>query len=61
MVRYGNQVRICDGSPLDGCVGIAYDVKPERVLVLLDREVFWAVMPDQLEVVTAHDDAARQG
>jgi hypothetical protein len=51
MVRYGNRVRICDGSPLDGVEGIAYDVKPERVWVLIDREVFWAVTHEQLEVV----------
>ncbi len=51
MVRYGNKVRICDGSPLDGAVGVAYDVKLERVWVLLDREVFWAVAPEQLEVI----------
>lgn len=51
MVRYGNRVRIRDGSPLDGVEGIAYDVKPERVLVLIEREVFWAVAHEQLEAV----------
>ncbi len=61
MVRYGNRVRICDGSSLDGAVGIVYDAKPERVLVLLDREVFWPVSPEQLEVVPAVEGAARQG
>ena len=53
MVRYGNRVRIRDGSPLDGCEGIAYNVKPERVLVLLDSEVLWEVAHEQLEVVPA--------
>jgi len=52
MVRYGNTVMIRDGSPLEGAVGIAYDVKPERILVLLDREVFWAVVPEKLVVVS---------
>ena len=61
VIRYGNKVRICDGSPLDGCVGIAYDVKLERVLVLLDREVFWPVSPGQLEVVTVVNEGVKQG
>ncbi len=59
MVRYGNKVRICDGSPLDGAVGIAYDVKPERVWVLLDREVLWAVTPEQLEVTSSVGEKVR--
>jgi hypothetical protein len=51
MVRFGNTVMIHDGSALEGAVGIAYDVKPERVLVLLDREVLWPVDPQLLEVI----------
>ena len=51
MVRYGNTVMIHDGSLLEGAIGIAYDVKPERVWVLIDREVFWGVSPENLEVV----------
>ena len=60
MIRYGNKVRIRDGSPLDGVVGIAYDVKPERVWILIDREVFWPARHDQLEVVTVGFDGVKQ-
>ena len=47
--RYGDKVIIRDGSSLDGTVGIAYNVKEGRVLVLLDREVFWEVSEQWLE------------
>lgn len=53
MVRYGDTVMIHDGSLLDGIIGFAYDVKAEQVLVLLEREVFWSVAPDKLQVIPA--------
>lgn len=42
-MKFGDKVRIKDGSLLDGCDGIAYRLEEERIFVLLDRQVLWPV------------------
>ena len=51
MVKFGDKVIIRDGSRLDGTAGIVYRVDPDRISVLLDREVIWDVDPADIELM----------
>ena len=50
-MKFGDKVKISDGSKEDGCVGIIYKLEEERAIVLLDKEVFWPVDLHRLEPV----------
>ncbi|MCK4507796.1 MAG: hypothetical protein KAU27_04615 [Desulfuromonadales bacterium] len=50
-MKFGDKVKILDGSRLDGCVGIIYKLEEERAMILLDKEVFWPVELHCLEPV----------
>ena len=56
--KYGAKVIIRDGSLLDGTPGVVYSVKDGRVLVLIDREVFWEVSEQWLDPVVVAPAAA---
>jgi len=55
-VKFGDKVRIMDGSKVDGCVGIVYRMEAEKAVVLLDREVLWPVELTCLEKVAEKVD-----
>lgn len=50
-MKFGDKVKIRDGSQVDGCVGIIYRLEAENILVLLDKEVLWPVKQQCLEKV----------
>jgi hypothetical protein len=50
-MKFGDTVKIRDGSKVDGCVGIVYRLEEERVFVLLDKEVLWPLEQSCLEPV----------
>ena len=53
MIKYGDKVTICDGSRLDGSVGIVYKLVDDlSVYVLLEREVIWPVKIEDLELAS---------
>ena len=43
MYKFGDKVVIRDGSVLEGVAGIVYQIKEDKVSVLLDKEVIWYV------------------
>ncbi|MDT8441520.1 MAG: hypothetical protein RQ723_07655 [Desulfuromonadales bacterium] len=59
MIKYGDKVTICDGSRLDGCMGIVYKRVDEAMAhVLLERQVIWPVRIDNLELVSTPAESA---
>ncbi|PLX87244.1 MAG: hypothetical protein C0614_03140 [Desulfuromonas sp.] len=59
MIRYGDKVIICDGSRLNGFVGIVYKLADDKTAhVLLEREVIWPVKIDKLELVSTPAESA---
>ena len=51
-MKFGDKVKINDGSKVDGCIGIVYKLEgDERAVILLDKEVFWPVKLHDLEPV----------
>ncbi len=50
-MKFGDKVKIKDGSQVDGCVGIVYRIETRRTFILLDREVLWPVEQHSLEPV----------
>ena len=50
-MKFGDKVKINDGSKVDGCIGIIYRLEEGKVVVLLDKEVLWPVDQHCLETV----------
>ena len=42
-MKFGDKVKISDGSQVDGCIGVIYRLEGEKAFVLLDKEVLWPV------------------
>ena len=51
MYKFGDKVVIRDRSALDGVEGIIYQIKEDRVSILLDKEVIWHVDPCDVDFV----------
>jgi hypothetical protein len=50
MFKYGDKVKIMDGSSLNECEGVVYQIKDDKVYVLIDKEVMWPVTADALDL-----------
>lgn len=53
-MKYGDKAIIRDGSKVDGCIGVVYQLEEDKAVVLLDREVFWPVESAFIERLEAN-------
>ena len=54
-MKFGDKVKIRDGSSLDGSSGIVYRLEEGEAVVLLDKEVLWPVAEADLELLGKND------